>query len=413
VGGSNSIAISGTLSGGGVLTFGGGITVNSTGTISGLTGVYLNASSGTPWSCNASGTIPASFNVTFNHGASASTLTFTGGGKSYGTVRTTRTTGNGAFQIGDTGNTINLFRDDDGLVAHSIKFLAGSTTNIANWSVKGSSGFLVTINTTILATVATLHNTGTAPFESDWISVFDVAVDATPYWFAGWNSTISSGSTVDANWKMKGLTKEIWDEPIAGHVVAGSFGEQLQPVRRGTAQAGAAGTITLDASASAVDSFYNGAMAYIVSGTGAGQARAVTGYVGSTKVATVSPTWVTNPDSTSVFVLWWMANADTYQVKVTLDRDSVGTTDRYSVAFFKNGQPVVAGITSPTIQVIKQTDGSDLVASTALTQVASTGLYKYTDGTNRVTVGAAYYALVTATIDGSSRTWNQPVSRDS
>lgn len=82
-------------------------------------------------------------------------------------------------------------------------------------------------------------------------------------------------------------------------------------IRGATAQAGAAGTITLDASASAVDDYYNGCKVYIVSGTGALQERQIIDYVGSTKVATVylagppvqGAQWATNPDNTSVFVI--------------------------------------------------------------------------------------------------------------
>jgi hypothetical protein len=68
----------------------------------------------------------------------------------------------------------------------------------------------------------------------------------------------------------------------------------------GTAQAGAATTITLSSRASATDDYYNGMYVAIVSGTGNGQIRAITDYVGSTKVSTVS-TWTTNPDSTSEY----------------------------------------------------------------------------------------------------------------
>jgi hypothetical protein len=71
--------------------------------------------------------------------------------------------------------------------------------------------------------------------------------------------------------------------------------------RGATAQAGAAGTITLDASASAANDFYNGQIIVLESGTGAGQARQVSSYVGATKVATVDTNWVTNPDVTTVF----------------------------------------------------------------------------------------------------------------
>lgn len=74
-------------------------------------------------------------------------------------------------------------------------------------------------------------------------------------------------------------------------------------LRRATAQAGAAGTITLDAPASATDDLYNGLIVMLVSGTGAGQARLITDYVGVTKVATIGPNWITAPDGTSIFVL--------------------------------------------------------------------------------------------------------------
>jgi hypothetical protein len=70
--------------------------------------------------------------------------------------------------------------------------------------------------------------------------------------------------------------------------------------RTGTAQAGAAGSITLDSGASSVDDFYNNQIVVIASGAGAGQGRFISDYVGSTRVASVA-TWVTNPDNTSVF----------------------------------------------------------------------------------------------------------------
>ena len=51
----------------------------------------------------------------------------------------------------------------------------------------------------------------------------------------------------------------------------------------GLAQAGASGTVTFPASAVATDDYYNGQLAKIVYGTGAGQSRWVTDYVGSTE----------------------------------------------------------------------------------------------------------------------------------
>lgn len=74
-------------------------------------------------------------------------------------------------------------------------------------------------------------------------------------------------------------------------------------IRRGTAQGGAASAVTLDAGASATDDFYQGTVE-LIGGTGAGQAREITDYVGATKVATTDRPWVVIPDATSVFRLY-------------------------------------------------------------------------------------------------------------
>jgi hypothetical protein len=71
----------------------------------------------------------------------------------------------------------------------------------------------------------------------------------------------------------------------------------------GTAQAGASGSITLPATASAVTDYYNNQVVEVIAGTGAGQARIINGYNATTKVATVSKTWATAPDSTSIVLV--------------------------------------------------------------------------------------------------------------
>lgn len=107
------------------------------------------------------------------------------------------------------------------------------------------------------------------------------------------------------------------------------------------------------------------------------------------------------------------ASLDVYQAKVTLTDDNSGANDRYVAVWHKNGTPVTAGITNAKIQVIKIADGTDLVAEASMTQIASTGLYRYDEASNRVVSGAGYIAKCTATIDAATRTWYQPVSRDS
>jgi type II secretory pathway pseudopilin PulG len=63
-------------------------------------------------------------------------------------------------------------------------------------------------------------------------------------------------------------------------------------------------TIKLAADASDEDDFYNGTTIRIVAGLGAGQSRTITGYDGSTKVATLDPggpAWVTVPNNSSIY----------------------------------------------------------------------------------------------------------------
>lgn len=95
----------------------------------------------------------------------------------------------------------------------------------------------------------------------------------------------------------------VWNALTASYVAAGSFGELFKPIRRNTAQAGTTSSITLDASASATTDFYKYAICYLLSGTGGGQARQVTAYNGTSKVATVAPDWTTAPGADSVFVI--------------------------------------------------------------------------------------------------------------
>jgi hypothetical protein len=56
--------------------------------------------------------------------------------------------------------------------------------------------------------------------------------------------------------------------------------------------AGSSNTITLDTGAVATDDFYNHTKIIVPVGTGIEQERVIVDYVGSTKVATVSPPWI-------------------------------------------------------------------------------------------------------------------------
>tara|TARA_R110002072_G_scaffold73468_3_gene174961 strand:- start:9156 stop:11351 length:2196 start_codon:yes stop_codon:yes gene_type:complete len=67
----------------------------------------------------------------------------------------------------------------------------------------------------------------------------------------------------------------------------------------GTAQAGAANTITVKSASSYSDDQPNGMFITLTSGTGSGQTRHVEDFVASTKILTVYPAWTTAPDATT------------------------------------------------------------------------------------------------------------------
>lgn len=80
------------------------------------------------------------------------------------------------------------------------------------------------------------------------------------------------------------------------------FGGASAGGNSGTAQAGAATTITLAAGASSTDDYYNDKLITLDGGTGDGQTRIITDYDGTTKVATVAA-WGTTPDATTTYTI--------------------------------------------------------------------------------------------------------------
>lgn len=96
------------------------------------------------------------------------------------------------------------------------------------------------------------------------------------------------------------------------------YPRKLVSIRAGTsASAGSStSTIVLDASASAVDDFYNGMIvaAVIDSVT---EVRMITDYTGSTQTATVTPDWNTAPDNNDTFTVYRPDGVQIQQANVT------------------------------------------------------------------------------------------------
>lgn len=102
----------------------------------------------------------------------------------------------------------------------------------------------------------------------------------------------------------------------------------------GTCQAGSgASTIVLASGASASNDVYNGLSVYTTGGTGSGQVREITDYVGATRTATVSSAWSVTPDGTTTYSVggatYGTSPSSGTSTTVFLDPSTANTTDDF------------------------------------------------------------------------------------
>lgn len=188
------------------------------------------------------------------------------------------------------------------------------------------------------------------------------------------NGTTAVAMTTNTSWER--LLKGVKSATCAGDVAV----EAATATRTGTAQAGAAQTITLDAGASGTDDLYKDHVIRITSGTGAGQIRRIASYVGATKVATVERAWGTSPDNTSVFRIsqgfhFEKAPAEILEVRrafynAAADVSGGSARDYYEKVFIKNIHATLA-LTAATIA--EQADPSGKIAFALETTLDGSG----------------------------------------
>lgn len=209
----------------------------------------------------------------------------------------------------------------------------------------------------------------------------------------------------------------ICEEAIADHSgTAGSVAERLSRIPN-VAPAASGGLPTVDASnriagivGTVVNTLDEIAGSTYVEGTHALDQVASTADLAATMFTTDSGQTYSTAVAGSA-VKETATGGDFYWAMVDVRRDS--SQDEYTVTWMnKNAVVSNASITSPTLQVVKRADGTDLIAQTALTQIGSTDYYKLDEAVNRLTLGEAAVAVVAATIGGSSRTWAVTVGRD-
>jgi hypothetical protein len=88
---------------------------------------------------------------------------------------------------------------------------------------------------------------------------------------------------------------------VPGETIVGSVASGVLLTTTDTATNGTSSTIVLPNSASAVSEAYTGQTMLISGGTGSGQIRKVSGYVGVNRTATITPNWNVTPNGTSVY----------------------------------------------------------------------------------------------------------------
>ena len=238
-------------------------------------------------------------------------------GKTYHLVITTGTVGGvsvvgevvGSFTLGRSAAAVDLANGTDGLgalKAETALIVADTGELQTDWA---DGGRLDLIQDIIAADTTTDIPALIATAQAD----LDIITGAD-----GVNLLSATQASIDAIEVDTSTTIDTHLNDIKGATFSGAT-DSLEAVRNrgdsawtggattsnnGTAQAGAAGSITLAAGASDTDNLYNGQVVNILSGTGAGQSRAIDVYTGNTKVATVITNWVTNPSSDSVYEVY-------------------------------------------------------------------------------------------------------------
>lgn len=102
------------------------------------------------------------------------------------------------------------------------------------------------------------------------------------------------------------IADAVWDELLSGHLTDGTFGAYMNgfAVTSGDLFLATSSTARLNQSTASANNYaYDGCLLVITGGTGAGQARLITQYIGTSKQCSISPDWTTTPDGNSTYVV--------------------------------------------------------------------------------------------------------------
>lgn len=164
--------------------------------ISGTTARTLTMGSGT-WTLSSTGTVwnaSTTTNLTFNKGTANIVLsntgtgarTFWGGALTYNKLTIGGATGTSTLTF-INGNTFSELASTK-TVAHTIVFPAGSTQTVGAWTITGTPGNVVTLQSSSTSSY-TLNKTGGGTVSCDYMSISRSTATPGSTWYAGANST--------------------------------------------------------------------------------------------------------------------------------------------------------------------------------------------------------------------------------
>lgn len=149
------------------------------------------------WTINSGATLNAESSIINISDGSTFSKTFSGGSKTYNILRLS---GASIAQYTISGSNTFSTLESTKTFAHSILFTTGTTQTITNWNISGSSGNVVTINSTTTGT-HTLTKAGGGQVRSDYLSIQHSVATPSNTWYAGLNSTDNQAvATAGSGW---------------------------------------------------------------------------------------------------------------------------------------------------------------------------------------------------------------------
>jgi hypothetical protein len=213
------------------------------------------------------------------------------------------------------------------------------------------------------------------------------------------------GNTAYTTSAFTSLAGAIWDAPTSLRTVTGSFGEWFQSVHQATIQSATGVSVVLNTGANSNNDFYNTAILYALAGTGAGQARAVVDYVGSTRTAQVNiPFAVTLASDTVVQIL--PNGLDMWSTSITNSGYATGTAGLLMTRLDTSVGTIAAGSgpTETSIATAVWANSTRLLSAGVTVVAMSTPVTIATSGINNTAFTAAAYASIGAISGGAAPT---------